>query len=240
MGALSLEGRVTALEQAIANLQGSEALNPNYLTVTPQGLVGADFTGVINAQGLVLPAATSITPAPVSEVAWKRASDGGLIATLFAYSIAGASQLDITADLASDSVANLELGTQSVDGQSSIELAQSAGTMLAQVTAGAKIATLLDNSGNSSFLKLATEADVAVSYGQTSENWNNSSPSSPTFTITHGLGRAPTAVLAVSTTGVGIAYTTQAYTSTTFEAFGYYAPGTGLNQTVAIAWIAIG
>lgn len=90
LGAGTLEQRVAALEQAIAGLQGSEALNPNYLTLTPAGLVGANFTGVINALGLTLPAyQAGGAPTPAGNaIEWIR-SDGVMIAQLGAFAAIG-------------------------------------------------------------------------------------------------------------------------------------------------------
>lgn len=71
-----LTRRVSALEQAIAGLQGSEALQPNYLTVSPSGQVGANFSGKISASELDLIAGGS--PSPVKWVT----SGGAMVAEL--------------------------------------------------------------------------------------------------------------------------------------------------------------
>lgn len=94
-------GRLSRLEQAVSQLQaqagGGEQLSPNYLTLGPNGQVGANFTGLINALGLILPAGVSTTtPAGVNEVAWERQSDGAAVATVWAgESGVGAAQEDV-------------------------------------------------------------------------------------------------------------------------------------------------
>ena len=83
----TLEQRVSALEQKVALQGGSEPLSPNYLTVTPAGLVSANFTGIVNALGLVLPASAVASPPPDSQIQWQRTSDGSLVASVSATDI---------------------------------------------------------------------------------------------------------------------------------------------------------
>lgn len=70
------------VQQLAAGAQGSEALQPNYLTVAPGGLVSADFAGTISATGLTLPAGGAGT-GPQNIVGWKRQADGAVIAQIF-------------------------------------------------------------------------------------------------------------------------------------------------------------
>jgi hypothetical protein len=77
-----LQQQLTALAQTVG---GSEVLEPNYLTVDPAGNVGANFTGTINALGLILPAGVSPSTTAQNQVRWQRQSDGALTALLEAY-----------------------------------------------------------------------------------------------------------------------------------------------------------
>lgn len=75
-----LEQRIAALE----DLSAGEAGSANYLTIV-NGLVGANFSGQINAAGIIFPAGTSF----VSQIQWIRQSDGAVIASIFGNEISG-------------------------------------------------------------------------------------------------------------------------------------------------------
>jgi hypothetical protein len=73
--------RIRHLEATVASLRqqiqaGSEQLIPNYLTISPGGQVGADFTGRVQASELDL-----IAGSPGSPIRWLN-SQGGLVAQL--------------------------------------------------------------------------------------------------------------------------------------------------------------
>lgn len=68
----SLVRRVAALE---ARASGGETRSPNYLTITPGGLVGANFTGLINALGLVIPEAPSNPQVNKNSIIWTDATN---------------------------------------------------------------------------------------------------------------------------------------------------------------------
>lgn len=77
---MDVHTRLAFLERAVATLMArppqsgrrSEALTANYLTVSPDGRVGADFTGRVSAQGLNLPAGSATPPAlgAINAVEW--------------------------------------------------------------------------------------------------------------------------------------------------------------------------
>lgn len=70
----TIEQRLAYLESKLAALEeeSSETLQPNYLTYNPAtGIVGANFSGVINAQGLILPAGLT----DISKIEWQRVAD---------------------------------------------------------------------------------------------------------------------------------------------------------------------
>lgn len=108
MSATGLQAAVNQLARRIAALEGraggGEQLSPNYLTVDSQGRVGANFTGVVSAEGLTLPASLSAAPAaPPNRVVWQRASDGALVGSLETISVGGAEQTRIVAVAAPNS-----------------------------------------------------------------------------------------------------------------------------------------
>lgn len=69
---LSLQQRVQALENVAG--QPGEALTPYYLTVTPGGVLSANFTGVFTGN-LTLPESNSLSPTPPSAIQWINSSN---------------------------------------------------------------------------------------------------------------------------------------------------------------------
>jgi len=68
----------------------TDVLTPNYVTIDPAtGKIGANFTGVINAEGLNLPSGTSQVLQPANQIIWKPGPNGALIATIGAFVNAG-------------------------------------------------------------------------------------------------------------------------------------------------------
>lgn len=78
----ALQQQVDALQRQINQLSGDESLSPNYLTVTPGGQVGANFTGLINALGLIIPASTFPTPGAQNSIQWIQQSNGAQVASV--------------------------------------------------------------------------------------------------------------------------------------------------------------
>lgn len=70
-----LAARLARLEQIVSGLQGQagggEQLSPNYLTVDPSGLVGAHFTGLVNALGLIIPESGGAAIQLTNSVQWQ-------------------------------------------------------------------------------------------------------------------------------------------------------------------------
>lgn len=208
----SLQQRVSALEQAIAGLQGSEALQPNYLTVSPSGQVGANFSGKITASELDL-----IGGAGASPIKWVT-TGGALLAELTVDAsgdliLSPAGQIEAQGVTLPEAPASAHTKTNSVTwvdgGGNSQEYIQGinnggvhqlivASTNAALVVdptsvvaqAGGQIANLLDSSGGSSFIQNYTGSDVmACNVGNSAFTGNGAS--NITFNIAHGLGRVP-------------------------------------------------
>lgn len=79
-----LDARLTALER-VAGEQTGGSISANYITVDPAtGQVSADFTGIINALGVTLPAGTAQQdPAAASDqIIWKDTGDGSVVASV--------------------------------------------------------------------------------------------------------------------------------------------------------------
>lgn len=86
-----LAARLARLEQKVSQLQaqagGGEQLSPNYLTLDAFGNVGADFTGLVNALGLIIPAGTVQQPPQLAtdQIVWE-AAGGVFVANVQAFS----------------------------------------------------------------------------------------------------------------------------------------------------------
>jgi hypothetical protein len=101
----SLQQQISQLQAQVAQLKGAasiEAGQPNYLTINPAtGAIGANFTGLINALGLILPAALPpLTQTPSNTIEWQRPSDGTPVADIYAFRANADTNsfLEITAD----------------------------------------------------------------------------------------------------------------------------------------------
>jgi hypothetical protein len=171
---LNLEQRVSTLEQQIAGVQGSEALQPNYLTIDPiTGLISASFSGFVDAAGVRLPTwlIQGSSPVTSSEVVWNNPStglvDGGIVVerdtsgpnpvnltTVQSRSEAGA-PADVSQSWleARDDQSNLQAGlyvSQQNEGATAQAVAQT----------GSQVAKILDQAGSSSFPRWMARWDV--------------------------------------------------------------------------------
>ena len=84
----TLDEQVASLEQRFAELEAAtlaDTISPNYLTVNPNGTVGANFTGHVAAAGVDLPAGVSASPPSDSRVRWLSQTDGAVLADLTAF-----------------------------------------------------------------------------------------------------------------------------------------------------------
>lgn len=162
-----LEARIAELEAQIGQPTAS-TLQPNVLTVK-NGLIGADFTGHVHAQGLDLDAGTNNTPPSQDRIRWLRTSDGGMAASIFGYSQGGTEAVS----LAAAAVAQADRAIASLDayddqGVSRAELGvqqtnRGAGLVSAYASLdNGQFATLLDDTGASSFLQLLSAHEVHI------------------------------------------------------------------------------
>jgi hypothetical protein len=152
-----LEQRITALEaQAVA-----DTLQPNVITVAANGEIGAAFTGLLNALGLIIPPAASPSYGLQNSITWQRQSDGAQAAFvqdgIFTDVLSGrdVDQLVISTDRPSGVQGELiTLNTENLD-LTLDDQASNGGISTVQIsTAGGHLATLFNSSGQSSFPQL--------------------------------------------------------------------------------------
>lgn len=158
---LQLEQRLTDLE---SQLQGSEQIAPNYLTVDADGTVGASFSGYIQAQGLAMLeqlASGGLQPPSVpSQVQWTRAGAGFVPAWIGAQHVGpppGGTDIDyLVSQVSSNTWArNLLQAVQNSSGQTALLQVQATSTAQQVFAgAGAQSPTIIDQAGNSNFLQL--------------------------------------------------------------------------------------
>jgi hypothetical protein len=269
MPGTDLQTQIDQLARRVAELERQpavdESIQPSYLTISPDGTVGANFTGLVHAQGLNLDAGTSSTPPAQDKIRWLRVTDGAVIAEIAAYDLSDIQPDPPHAD------ASIILRAQALDPQSkvssNVEVINSTGGLIAALgvtdqtasgqtraaqaivytNAGTRqVATILDNNGDSSFINVAGPiAKTAIDFGSTPFTWPGGT-NPYIFTIDHQLGRAPTAVL-VSGESAGFSgfydpiYGTENYQDASFDVRVFSpagTPGAGTNDTVR--WIAIG
>lgn len=221
--AAPLQARIARLEQIVSGLQaqagGGEQLSPNYLTVDAQGRSGASFTGLINALGLILPAAAAPTlpiPAP-SSVLWERQSDGAVVAEATAFGVAGSGQSLIlsgfhNAGVGESAAVAVGVGGSPSTGQAdaSYEVtADSAGNKSHIAFAGGKTVALLNNlgsglAGGTSFVVNASNVFGSFPPGPATALYINMAVASVTFAAStasgvtqpnHGLPADPSVIL---------------------------------------------
>lgn len=182
-GVGGLSARVSALERALTNLAqqvqrqaGSESLSPNYLTANAAGQVGANFTGLVNALGLILPTALSGFQPPTvanNQIVWEDSGNGALIANIQGFANDAGTTSGI--NVGSKAEANAWQNYASLNANSHAAPSASASLQISQQNEGATGPTgniggwteidafvgtqarmLLDAAGRSSWLQVAT------------------------------------------------------------------------------------
>lgn len=185
----ALEARVAALEQQLAALPPSlDQLSPSYLSLTPAGVLGANFTGLVNALGLILPAGTNFSPGPTNEIVWERSSDGAATAQISSVQFVNQILTTLASLFPSGVIAStLTLAAQDSGSTTGASLSITAdpGSLAAEKVSvstaeGAHSATLLDGNGKSTFPSLGGPANgvgallVARSGNSISFEWTGS------------------------------------------------------------------
>lgn len=192
LGVGDLTQRVAALEQAIAGLQGSEALSPNYMTVTPGGLVGADFTGLVNALGLVLPTGQGGAQTGANEINWQDATGFDTATMISVENVLGVpadgTVLFIQANAPTGASSEIIIEPQNGTATPAVLVVNQnpSGSPTASVyaIAGTNARVFIDSNGASSFLQLA--APAASSSGTGTLAWAGASDASAQVILPYG------------------------------------------------------
>lgn len=230
-----LERRIAALEQAQSSGATPESLSPNYLTVNPDGTIGALFTGGVQMlEEVVLGSEGAVTwTDPTGHISER--VDGQINGGLHQIIVESAAPNSGGSNFA-ELVANTSEGV--LAGGSWIQA-----LALASGDPGA-INIVLDSLGRSSFLQIAnpgTPRAIGIDTGLVTVGWAGGVLSN-NVTASHNLGRIPLVVLATTFTAASssdIAYwNTFTYTSTTFGINGNKTQPTNVSSSAV--WVAIG
>ena len=241
----------------MAGLQGSEALQPNYLSIDPNtGLVSADFSGVVNAQGVTLPVyRTTVSlldpPPDVNVLQWTNPVNNKQTAYASAEQIFAGPNYQSIAALAAMlpdaggtvATSKITAGIPTNTDEAALEVAfhQPGGTVNAIVSAlaGAQSRTIVDNTGESDFLQVATTRLLSLDVGQA--NINFGAGTSASVTVGHSLGRNPSIAFAGSVQGAigdNISFSCGNFTGTQLTIYGYAQSVPG--GPFQIGWAALG
>lgn len=204
-------------------------LQPNVITVNPDGTIGATFTGTVYAKGLTLGATDSTAETP-NTIQWVRQADGAVVASV---------AQDLVIDPTTDTASRRLLLTATQDA--------SAGDTGAEVMAyaidgagGRHYATIIDTQSRASFLQLPTLAQLAVQAG-------NGTLSAPAGTSLNYID------LPIAWPGSHVAFIATAFPAST-DAAGNYTQGAGtyglaqgklqivstIGQNWNYSWISLG
>lgn len=272
--AAPLQARISRLEQIVSQLQaqsgGGEQLSPNYLTLSPTGQVGANFTGLINALGLILPAGAGgpVPPEQTEEqVVWEVAQPGpdpvgSVVGAVTAFDdqtgsqgISVSSQAQSSPDTSSaliralGTTAGVEAKLQVLqvgNGSAGPAGAIGAGTEVDVFVEPGAGAMLLDILGRSSFVQCNDQpSQTALTGGTGNVVWPGGSPNSQVTSINYTLSRTPQFVVAtpfdVGPQRFGkIAVTAITPVFISFQAQSGDLSSPGAGTTMGFTWLAVG
>lgn len=162
---LDLLRRVQALEQQVQQLsttQRDETLQPTYVTINPAtGAVGALFTGLINALGVIIPTGSLVNPAAANEIAWERASDNAITAYVGGVENNGQDNLIVAAQATAAANPGQVLIAGYGSGEPYSVLLVSSGTsgsvpVISGLVGTRPFFTLMDGNGRSNFLQIGS------------------------------------------------------------------------------------
>jgi len=256
-------GAVTAEKIAVAELS---AITANLGTITAGTITGATFRtsasnpkvqmdseGVraINAegattvhlepQGLKIRVISQEVPSEERKIRWVD-SEGNVVATVYGARFGKVQEAWLEGRPQTGGT-NAHTGIVAMLGNNSVTFSAN----LSTTTANAEIdvfssethhrVTVWDKEERSAFLQLASLANRKIAVGVASVTFSGSTSSSTT-TVTHGLGKTPTVVLATPQLGVLSSADTFEYTATTFKVAAFSQPS--LTLTATVPWIAIG
>lgn len=161
-----LQAQVQQLQAQLAAAT-ADSLAPNYLTIDAEGQVSANFSGVINAYGLLLPTYLTGGKASESFIKWIDPDDGKLSGGIVVeYQPAGQmyTVMQANAEQAADlSQVNLQARDDTDTTQASLNVTQEdrGNSSSVNAFAGAQSAKIIDNAGNSSFARAQQSGSFA-------------------------------------------------------------------------------
>lgn len=172
-----LQDRVTALEQQLGDQPGPDSLTPNVITYDG-GTVGAKFTGLINALGVILPSAPGSSLTLPNAVEWQRAADAALAAWVQGDWGPG---LPTGMSVQAHNPDHGSFVRLRLTGNSSVPTANKAAVGTANYSV-----QLIDDADQSSFVKNVNDApaNMQIAGGRVSTTWPGASNFSNTTTIT--------------------------------------------------------
>lgn len=202
--------------------------NPTYLTLSPTGAVGADFTGHVAAAGVDLIAGNVVSPPADRKIIWHKDSyTGAQVAQLVGLHIAGASSVVATSNnLANTTLAGLQTTNSDTVSRTLIAATNSTGVNGANVevnvnanpggtkavTVSAQNAeagaaptytkTVLDSANRSTFLQYIDNVHgVIFNGGNGTVTFPGGSQYSTATVLAHGLGAQANIIHATPTEG---------------------------------------
>lgn len=192
----NLQTRVSQLENARS--APGEQLQPSYLTVSPDGTVGADFTGTVQARGVSINTSGSTVGAEnaiiwdangteVGDVfgAWGAPDYAGVNVDGYAGSLVTLAQVALQAHSVGALAALFVRSWNDPGAQQAIQALIQPEGALPDVQR-----TIIDNGGNSDFLQLASTGNHKIAFG-TGAITIPAGSATAKGTIAHGLPAAP-------------------------------------------------
>lgn len=259
-----LGARLARLEQIVSGLQaqagGGESLSPNYLTLGPDGQIGADFTGLINALGLILPAGTlpQNPQLATDQVVWEDTGNGTMVASVQAFandpsSDSGIQVLSQATSSAWLNSVNLEALSDPADPahtKSAIQITQRnrgaiggpgaiGGFTEVDAFVGSKAAMILDAGGRSSFLQVASPPQqLDIDLGSAAMPFSGGGSAS--VSVFHALGRPPVFFAATFVFGGAIGLWGPYAASADASQVTWHSVATAAVASTAFTWAVIG
>lgn len=242
----TLEQRIAALEQLVG--KPLDTLTPTYLTVTPDGKVGADFTGTVDALGVILPSgSSSLIPPPVgiNNIVWRRQSDNAVVADLVCNSVGGEESLTLLSQPQSGDTAGVvglmaltPAGTHFALLEAVARAALGGATVGFQVeddSGGSVGGTIMGSDGTSSFLQLSGAAQpLELAWGSAQVHF--AAQSTVNAVINHNIGRVPQVLLGITNAAGFEVSGVPGATDNTWTVF----TGAAVTANVTFYWVAIG
>lgn len=247
----ALERRLAALEKRIGD--HTEGILQNFVTINPTtGVTNFNFTGIINALGLIIPAATgaSLTSALQNRVEWTDTA-GDIIAELFA-NTTGTGQEDFFSFAfpvgAGDTINNHLRSALSETDANFVEFltsrVSSGGNLNAAiVTVTGETVIVLDGGGRTGLILNSNGPQLlAFDHGSTNVSIAANAVSGTVASVGHQLGRTPKQILFGNNSNNNVAARYANAGALHFDLTAFWTDGgnTHVAVTPTIDWLALG